>query len=622
VELGESAGTEGAGVGGTIPMADVNAYTKALTAQNGQLKAENTHLRTQAALAEGEAKAVMTKAGVSPTPAPKTIPTAALPKSVQEGAKVMDDMQNKVKALEGKLADEQAEVDAVKLQDAQAKIKADAAALDAQISSGAVGFHYHLVPYFKVAQGAKEVMGIQEMSTCRSSCDSQTLCKSYSWSDQEKKCFWSVSALDYDDEFTLGVKATASTAGDPDAKWRTFPGMKFINAQSKERGGGTEKDCQNVCSADISCKSYSYRPGYCSWSETGLGYDENFHYYEKGEVMSAEEAGKRAKIEKERAALNAALKAEQDKRNAEGLSEEKELAAKDAEKAKWLGAEPNSAQELQIKQNVKQQEQREVAKLAAAGATAAGDKFLAAQKSFEERQMEAVKNLSEIEANEKKLKSELKAAKGQLLPDKESAVDVEVELSKQNNKRVLQDLDVKIAALAVDTATTALEDAQKANDAAAIASSTQTLKEAKNKLNYEQDKLAEIQKVVDEKAKDLADRNGVIKHAETKIADLQKQEKAAADGIEDSIKEQKRLVAEQKAKTMRDKLIAEKAKMNMFRAREKEVKADFGNAKVAIWKMKDQGTDKIKTDDERVQLERQEAAENGKIFKRRKRTTI
>jgi outer membrane murein-binding lipoprotein Lpp len=120
----------------SIPVDKVSSFTQAITSENGQLKADNTRLRSEAALAEAHASAVLTTNGVKPTPEPVVLPTAALPKSVQQGAKVMDDMQSKVKLLEGKLATEQMEVEAVKMADAQAKIKADSDAFDSKITGG------------------------------------------------------------------------------------------------------------------------------------------------------------------------------------------------------------------------------------------------------------------------------------------------------------------------------------------------------------------------------------------------------------------------------------------------------------------------------------------------------
>lgn len=97
--------------------------TSKLEAENKALIAQNSALQTQVALAKASGANVPEfKATVSVSP-------KELPAEVQKGIAVMGDYQKQISALESKLNAEKAEVGTLKLNEGEAKLKADSAAM-------------------------------------------------------------------------------------------------------------------------------------------------------------------------------------------------------------------------------------------------------------------------------------------------------------------------------------------------------------------------------------------------------------------------------------------------------------------------------------------------------------
>merc|ERR1719258_368579 len=79
----------------------------------------------------------------------KVISKKALPAEVQKGMKVMDDYQQKVSALETKLAAETQKVTAMKVNEGEQKIAKEEAQAAAAAAKNPKKWPYARVPYFK-----------------------------------------------------------------------------------------------------------------------------------------------------------------------------------------------------------------------------------------------------------------------------------------------------------------------------------------------------------------------------------------------------------------------------------------------------------------------------------------
>lgn len=599
---------EGNPGGLTVPLGDVTSMTSKLEAENKALLAQNSALQTQVALAKASGANVPEfKATVSVSP-------KALPAEVQKGIAVMGDYQKQISALESKLNAEKAEVSTMKLNEGEAKLKADSAAMAK--GEQKVMSHYSKIPYFKGFAGAKEIKDLSEYDQCQRICDEQPLCKSFSWDQRSKLCFWSVAALDYDPHYILGVRASALTTADPLAKWREFPGIKFINAQSKQLDGLNEKACQAKCDQDVDCKSYSFRrdTGFCAWSSVGLAYDDDFNYYEKGASMTKAEMAKHQALKQERLVLKNQLAVEAAQAAAEQAEEEKENDAKNAEKAKWMNGTPTKAQETKLKNSVNAQNRQAAARFAAQGAQAAAAEEAAAQANYQKQQLQAVKNLSEVEAEGAKAKSEKKEAAAKAQKLEMNTAEKEVDLAKAKAKLKMAELDLTTHTQSVTVAQNALDDARKSGDSSAIAAAQASYVDAKETLATSESAHANMKNEVNDVDNAVKEMQDKLKKAKSAVSQLDKtiQENAAA--IKQAVKQQKANLAKEKLAMLRETEKADAARMIALKSSEKVAKVKRANANVQLYiqgeKMKD-----IKTDAQRVKLEKEMGAERGVVFK-------
>jgi len=599
----------------SIPMGDVTALTAKLEAQNRQLIAQNQALMSKTALAQAEQSTAGQK--VSALQAPKKVVSPKeLPREVQAGATVMSGYQKQIAELEGKLAAADSRATAAKMTEAKTRMDKENAEMDAAAAGKPVKYEYAKIPYFKGFAGSKEVKGLTQQGQCQNICNEQKLCKSFSWSQSMQLCFWSISAIDYDPHFVLGVRATQNLAGSPDAKFREFPGIKFINAQSKEKNGVSEADCQFTCESDLSCKSYSFKAsnGFCAYGATGLSYDDEYTYFEKEAGQDKLDAMKKAQMEQEKAALQATLNADQSAEAAEQAKEKKENDQKDAEKAKWLAGNPSKQEQADIDAKVEEQNRASIAKMAAKGAEVAAEDKIKAEAQFQKDQQNAVASLAKTEADEKKVKAAYGAEKAKITPLAKKVADQEVVIAKLNAEIVMTNLDKKVKENGVALAQKALDDAQKANNNAAISAAEAAYKEAKSALTENENEAAKLQAALAESKGTLATDTETKSNAEEQLKEFAAQSKASEIAVKQRVKEEKTAIAKSKAALEADVETADRTKLISLKSQERVAKTARANGKVTLLigglKMQD-----IKTDDERTDLEQSMAAARGKVFK-------
>merc|ERR1712196_218677 len=566
-------------------------------AENRALIKQNTALQSQAALASAEQKP-----GTKPVRAPETkvISKKALPAEVQKGMKVMDDYQKKVSALETKLAAETQKVTAMKINEGEQKIAKEEAQAAAAAAKNPKKWPYARVPYFKGFAGSKEVKGLKNVGECQAVCDRQQLCKSFSWTDTNKLCFWSIAGLNYDPHFTMAVKATQDLAGSPGAKFREFPGVKFIDAQSTQVQGSTEAACQQRCDADVSCKSYSYRKdsSFCAYSSKGLAYDEDYMYYEK-EIHGVSSANglAAATTSAEKANLKKEIAVAEKKASDEASKEKRADEALSKEKAGFVNGVPNIQQEEALKNKVDQVNKANIAKMAAKGAEVAAANAIKAQDKFQKQQLDAVAKLSKIEADGTTSKAGLEEAKKKLFPLKKAVADQEVVITKLGSSLVIAGLDLKT------------------NEAkAALAAMTEQLNEAKKAIAATEAEQAKIREDIKKAQEELKKRQKAEEAQQKKTTELAGAVESDEAGVKAQVKSEKKALEFQKAAVKKDQEAADSAKMIALTSKEKVQKLAHANAKMEIF-YSTEHMKTIKTDIERTELEKKMATARGVIFR-------
>ena len=595
-----------------MPLSDVTAMTAKLEAENKALISQNGALQTQVAL--GKASGEITAA--TKLPQPKVVATAALSEETQKGLTVMGDYQKQMHNLEAKLAQDEATVATMKLNEGEAKLQADQVAAKKEETAASVTNHYSKIPYFKGFAGSKEIKGLGEYEECQKICDEQSLCKSFSWNQKTKLCFWSIAQLDYDPHYILGVKAASLTEADPHAKWREFPGIKFVNAQSSTLDGTNERACQNKCDSTPSCKSYSFRKdtGFCAYSDTGLAYDDDFNYYEKGEVMTALEMQKAAQLKQERLVMKNQMAIDEASAASEQAKFDKENDAKKAEREAYLNGTPTKAQESALKNGVAEQNRQAAAMFAAQGAAAAEEEEAAAQERFQNEQLAVVAKLSEKESEGAEFKSNRTATKAQLQHAEMAAAQADVANMKAAAAVKMSELDMQTHTQSVTVTFNALEDARKSGDASAISAAQASWVSAKEQLAQTETSHNELVQTASNEDATAKQLEADLAEAKTKMETLTAEIKSNESEMKTLVKAEKEGLSKNKEALIAEQEKAEGARMVALASQEKVAKVKRANANVQIYifteKMKD-----IKTDDERVKLEQNMATERGIIFK-------
>lgn len=601
-DLGES--------GVSVPIGDVNAMTAKLAAENRALIKQNEALQSKAALATAEPGAKKVVA-----PETKVVSPKSLPVEVQKGMKVMNDYQQKLGAVEAKLASETQKASALKINEGEQKIAREVAEAKAASAKAPKKWAYARIPYFKGFAGSKEVKGLKTTGECQQVCDRQDLCKSFSWTDTKKLCFWGIAGLNYDPHFTMAVKAEQDLAGSPGAKFREFPGVKFVDAQSTQINDSTESACQQRCDADVTCKSYSYRKDskFCAYSSKGLSYDEEYMYYEK-QIHGASSTKQAGQITAEKNALKKEIATEEKKASSEVSKEKRADEALAKEKAGFVSGVPTKSQEDSIKNKVDEANKLNIAKMAAKGAQVAGQNAIKAQNKFQQEQLAAVAKLSKLEANGTKAKAELEVVKKADLPLQKLAVDQEVVLAKLKSSLVIAGLSLKTDEAQAATAQKAVQEATSAGEKNAIATMEAQLTEAKKAIADTEANQAKIRETIKTAQVELSKRKAAAGVSAKKLKTLTTAVSTDEESVKAKVKEEKSTLAKQNAALKKDQESADAAKMIALASQEKVQKVARANAKMEVY-FSTKHMESIKTDIERTELEKKMASARGVIFK-------
>jgi len=610
-----------------MPLAVVSSFTKKLEAQNKHLAIENTALRAQSEVDEGKlAATVVAEGGYPDAKRPDAEeeeikknmppPEEEMEPEMKKGLKVMNEYQKKVGQLELKLRQETQKATAMKEGEALKSLEHKEEVLKVMQSQPKPA-DYNLIPFFKFDAGAKTVADIKDQKQCQGVCDATPKCLSYSWSTALSQCMWSVDTIHYDHLYSFSVKAQVATSGNPAAKWRDFPGVKYITAHSNNKENMEFDACRTHCADDAECKSFSYRQDtkFCSWSSNGMAYDAQFNYYEKETPRPDVKAdAKKAKLKQQEEALKVKIETEH-KREAEAAAEEaKENDQKQWEKNLWLKATPSTSDEKHLKSTVKTEMGAMDAKFATQAAAKKSESEKKAETDYEKAQLAAVTKMTKMESDLKKLQSEKKSEREKLPPLEEEASKAKVEVAKVKAKIKIADVDIRMKERAVESASTALKRAQKSGDAAALSTTTNLYAAAKKAVTEEEDKKSNFLVLLDEKNADFSKEDDLLKQAQKKEKEYKLEAKSKESNTKDAIKAEKKALAQQKLAMLTDKEKAFSAKVVAMKASEKLAKGRRAGAKVKLLE-DDDAMKKITTDKERLAVESKKAEHNGELFK-------
>merc|ERR1719460_63933 len=262
-------------------------------------------------------------------PKDKPVDKAEMSPEMKKGTKIISEYQKKQKQLEDKLSSAEMKLNAQKANEAEKAIEQQEAVADAEAENNVEPSEYHKIPFFLFDAGSKTLESVHDEYGCQEVCDRQPKCLSFSFSTTKETCMWSVDSVHYDQDFTFGVNAQIATAGDPEAEYRMFPGVKFITAHTKQKENMEFDACKAQCSSNSDCESFSYRSDtkFCAWSSNGMSYDEDFSYFEKDKYSNSAAANeKRAneKLAKAKDKMKAQMLIDQGKEKTEKDHEERE----------------------------------------------------------------------------------------------------------------------------------------------------------------------------------------------------------------------------------------------------------------------------------------------------------
>jgi len=610
----------------SVPLAAVSSYTKKLEAENQHLSRENTALRTESAVDEAKqavavAGGLMQPQSKTPTPAEKEAtavpPAAEMPAEMKKGMRVMDEFSAQNQKLEEELAKADAKANALQQNQAAEKIKHEEAVLKAKAESNIGPSTYHRIPFFKFDAGAKELEDIQEQGKCQDLCDKQIKCKSYSWSSSKRSCLWSVDAVHYDHKYLFLVKAQISTAGDPEAAWREFPGVKFITAHSNKKENVDFKQCKTICEVDVSCKSFSYRAdtNFCSWSSNGMSYDKDYNYFEKDErSLNKIVESKQQKLKKAEDELKEKVKVHQEKEEKKQADEAKENELKKQERNRWIKNNPTTSQEAHLKTTVAMEMKGMDVKFALQNAQKKQEIAKEADDAMKKAQLATVSKLSGLEAELKKLSMEKKKAFAQLDPLENAKSMVEIAIAKIKSKLKILAVDRVLKEKAVENAEEAHEQALKSENTAAITSTTEQYNDAKRAITDNEDEKGKLVSDLAAQQAALNEKAAALRKAQDDEKKFKQQFKGEEAQNKDAVKEEKAMLHQEKLRITGDKEKAQSAQMVALKAKEKLAKSKRANAKVSIMKA-EEDIKNVKTADDRREIEKRIADDRGALFK-------
>lgn len=633
-ELGDSSTIGEGGPVTTVPLEVVRGFAKRLEEENQHLKTVNSALRTTAEVNSAQ-KRVMVAGGLlkseskeqkeedknaaegEPVKPPPS--KAELSPEMKKGDQVIGAYNKKQQELEDKLSKAQLKLAAVQTNDAEKELESNEALAEAKLASQVEPSEYHHIPFFKFTSGSKPLEDIKDKQACQAVCDRQAKCKSFSWSIQQESCIWSVDSVHYDQQYVFNVKAQIATAGDPEAEWREFPGVKFITAHSQQKENMLFDTCKNQCATDVSCKSFSYRADtkFCAWSSNGLSYDDQWSYYEKDEYSSSTSANlkrKRAQFQKAQDAIKAKMLMQQGKEQKEKEAEQRENELKKKTKQAWLSNAPTNGQEEHLKMTVKMEMRQMDAKIANQAVAKKDAAMQKAQDEFQKAQVAAIARISKLEAEEKKLAADKKESAAALGPAEEKVSLLKVDVAKVDAKLKILDTDYKIKKKVVDQTSQSLEQARASQNQGAIATANGQYKDAKRAVTDLEDERAKLEEELNKHSMALTEAKNDLVAKQTKEKSNKSAMKSKENQTKDAVKKEKADMTKQKQAIASDREKAFTAQLVALKAKEKFAKGNRAQSKVDIQNLEAAMKD-IQSEDERQSNEQKMAKARGVLFK-------
>jgi len=144
---------------------------------------------------------------------------------------------------------------------------------------------YVKIPHFEF-KGTPE--NVENKLACQKKCGGREECRSYSWNEQKKQCFWSTGSLRYGafwNFYSKEYEYNAFGQFEPTKEFLKFKGMFAIdedqNMVTKE--DKSVDDCKEICNMDDKCMSFSYHEGThaCLMGVSKVSYADGWDYFER-----------------------------------------------------------------------------------------------------------------------------------------------------------------------------------------------------------------------------------------------------------------------------------------------------------------------------------------------------
>jgi len=614
-----------------LPLSAINGLAHKLQTENARLQTQNAALRMKQAVSDAKQK-ILIAAGVMKRKSKaektkkkkkklakmgKTIPPKVeLSPVMAKGLKVINDYQKKNLKLQAKVKAEAIKIDSLKQKRMQAKVvrevaKAKKAPPTLEPST------YRAIPFFQFTAAMKLAKGIKKRKGCQSVCDRQIKCKSFSWSEQKQECTWSVDSIHYDPHYIFSAKATSATAGDPIAKWREFPGVKYLSAHPKKKENQSFLECQNICAKDTGCKSFSYKKDtkYCTWSSSGLSYSKHFNYYEKEQLGASKQQDAAAQAAARlKAAMTAQALLANKQQQARQMKMDRENKEKKRVKEVWVKNMPTRTQEKKIKARVQKQVQAMNVQLAAKKAKAEARKEKTGLQKMDQTRAKVLKKVSSMEAQLTGLKVTKKKAAKDVVPLQQKESATKAAIAKVNMKHKLNDIEFGRAKIDLQAAKMDLKKATKSQSKKALIA-------AKVNIKGVEKKLAGFVKVTkDLKAKKnklqmtLTTQTGQLQNAKATLASASSSLAVKEVTEKQGLKAEKNILKKSKLTLEAEKVKAFSAKLLAAKSQERLAKIIRAKAKVSHWESS-QELKHVVTDKQRVKVQAKYARTEAVVFK-------
>jgi len=229
---------------------------------------------------------------------------------------------------------------------------------------------YSKIPNF-VVQGTP-VNKILSRDLCMKRCDAHKECRSYSWRQKDKKCFWSTGTLRYNHEwefYSKDIQLNALGQMSPTGNFAKFDGLfamdRDINMKTYKDKNRAE--CKEICRDEKTCHSFSFHEGdhACLISKSKIMYSKGFDYFERNKPPKKKngdwepypyklDAYHKAKVDEEKKTLQ--LFAERDKKSR--MKKDKKAERKNKQAAYMEAKEKRLAKEAKAKIYAREQHQK------------------------------------------------------------------------------------------------------------------------------------------------------------------------------------------------------------------------------------------------------------------------